>query len=351
MGKVVVAFDPLDEPVPAERRGQVPRMDPQGTYLITGGLGGFGAASAGWLAERGVRHLALVSRRGDRAPEAPAVLTELSDERIAAVLFPKAAGAVVLDQLLAGRDLETFLMYSSGTTVVGNIRQANYVAANLWLEALVRHRRGRGAAGQAIVWGAIGEAGYVARNELTNTLASAGIEPVSLHEAFAAADLLTGSGLEVAGVSRYNWGRMRRLLPALAAPRFSVLFPEHMKEADYTREEILRALAVMSVQDAARAVADALAHLMAEVLHMDHKELDHNRRLDEYGLDSLMIAELLVSVRRRFDIEIPPMELLRSGGTITDISHLVLLRLGLSGDSRAAADDDTTEPASSATRE
>ncbi|MFF4603062.1 SDR family NAD(P)-dependent oxidoreductase [Streptomyces sp. NPDC001339] len=392
-GKVVVAFDPLDEPVPVERRRKTPRLDAQGTYLVTGGLGGFGAATAGWLAERGVRHLALVSRRGEQAPEAPAVLaglaargvqatayaadvadlaamrrviedidagghplrgvvhcamrleddplTELTDERFSAALSPKAAGAMVLDRLLAGRELEMFLMYSSGTTVMGNIRQANYVAANLWLEALARHRRGRGTAGQAIAWGAIGETGYVARNELTAVLSSAGIEPVSLREAFTAADVLTGSGLAVAGAGRYNWGRMRRLLPALAAPRCATLLPDHMEEAEYTREEILRALAAMSVQDATRAVADTLARLLADVLHLDHKDLDHNRRLDEYGLDSLMIAELLVSVRGRFDIDIPPLELLRSGGTITDIAHLVLLRLGLSGTSGTAAGDDT----------
>ncbi|GAU70877.1 polyketide synthase [Streptomyces sp. NBRC 110611] len=388
-GKVVIAFDPLDEPVPVERRGRAPRLDAEGTYLVTGGLGGFGAATAGWLAERGVRHLALVSRRGEQAPEAPAVLaglaargvqatayaadaadlaamrrvieeidagghplrgvvhcamqleddllTELTDERFAAALSPKAGGAMVLDQLLDGRELEMFLMYSSGTTTFGNIRQTNYVAANLWLEALARHRRGRGAAGQAIAWGAIGETGYVARNELTRILASAGIEPVSLREAFTAAGLLTGSDLDVAGAGRYNWGHLRRLLPALAAPRCATLLPENMAEADYTREEILRALAAMSVEDATRAIADTLARLLADVLHLDHTELDHHRRLDEYGLDSLMIAELLVSVRGRFDIDIPPMELLRSGGTITDIAQLVLLRLGLSGPSGTAA--------------
>ncbi|MFD7169417.1 SDR family NAD(P)-dependent oxidoreductase [Streptomyces violascens] len=400
-GKVVVAFDPLDEPVPVECRRQAPRLDAQGTYLVTGGLGGFGAATANWLAERGVRHLALVSRRGEQAPEAPSVLaglaargvhatayaadvadlpamrrviedidasqhplrgvvhcamqleddllTVLTDERFSAALSPKAAGAMVLDHLLSGRELETFLMYSSGTTLFGNIRQANYVAANLWLEALVRHRRSRGAAGRAIAWGAIGETGYVARNELARTLAAAGIEPVSLREAFTAADLLTGGGFEVVGIGRYNWGRMRRLLPGLAAPRCSLLLPEHMEEANYTREEILQALAAMSTEDAARAIADTLARLLADVLHMDHTELDHNRRLDEYGLDSLMVAELLVSVRRRFDIDIPPMELLRSGGTITDISQLILLRLGLCGGSETAADDDTATPGRNAT--
>ncbi|MFF8654376.1 SDR family NAD(P)-dependent oxidoreductase [Streptomyces huasconensis] len=389
VGKVVVAMDPLDEPVPVERRAQAPSLDPAGTYLVTGGLSGFGAASAAWLADRGARHLALMSRRGEDSPEGETVLGglaargvratayaadvtdasavqeviaridagghplrgvvhcamhleddtlgEVTDERFAAALAPKTAGAAVLDQLLADRELDLFLLYSSGTTFLGNIRQANYVAANLWLEALARRRRRSGAAGQAIAWGAIGETGYVARNGLTGALTSVGIEPVPPREAFAAAEPLVAQGTEVAGIGRYNWARLRNLLPSLAVPRCSTLLPEHMDEASHSREEIMAALAAMSPEEALRAVAGTLAHLLAGVLHMDEEDLDHDRRLDEYGLDSLMLAEMLVSLRTRFDVEIPPLELLRSGGTITDVSHLVLLRLGLPGSSPSPA--------------
>ncbi|MFF8645448.1 SDR family NAD(P)-dependent oxidoreductase [Streptomyces sp. NPDC015345] len=395
VGKVVVTMDPLDEPVPVERRTQAPSLDAGGTYLVTGGLSGFGAATAAWLAERGARHLALMSRRGDASPEAGTVLarlaergvratayaadvtdtsavrevlaridsgshplrgvvhcamhleddllTELTDERFAAALAPKVAGAAVLDQLLGDRELDLFLLYSSGTAFIGNVRQANYVAANLWLEALARRRRRSGAAGQAIAWGAIGETGYVARTGLTGALTSVGIEPVPPREAFAAAEPLAAQGPEVVGVGRYNWARLRNFLPALAAPRCATLLPEYMDGADHSREEIMAALAAMEPQDAVRAVAETLARLLAGVLHMDEQDLDHDRRLDEYGLDSLMLAEMLVSLRTRFDIDIPPLELLRSGGTITDISHLVLLRLGLTDSPSAAAG--SAEPA------
>ncbi|MFI1801207.1 SDR family NAD(P)-dependent oxidoreductase [Streptomyces sp. NPDC020379] len=381
VGKVVVAFDPLDEPVRVERPAQAPGLDPHGTYLVTGGLSGFGAATAGLLADRGARHLALIGRRGDTTPGAAELLdrlaergvratayaadisdlaatrslvegidtgghpvrgvvhcamhleddllTELTDERFAAALKAKMAGALVLDHALGGRDLDLFALYSSGTALMGNIRQSNYAAANLFLEALARRRRAAGAAGAAIAWGAIGETGYVARNDLTHTLASVGIEPLTLRQAFTALDRLLGGDVEVAGAGRYNWSRLRGLLPALDAPRFRLLLPERMGAADRSREEILRALAAMEPEEAVRAVADALAHLLAGVLHMDAKDLDHHRRLDEYGLDSLMLAEMLVSLRQRFDVEIPPLELLRSGGTITDVAHLVLLRLGL----------------------
>ncbi|MBZ4320501.1 type I polyketide synthase [Streptomyces huiliensis] len=387
IGKVVVTFDPLDEPPVVERPVTAPRFGSRGTYLVTGGTSGFGATGARWLADHGVRRLALVSRRGHRAPEAAALLADLAgrgvtatayaadaadpdgmrrvielvdatghpvdgvlhcamhldddpladltDERLAAVLTPKVAGAAVLERLLADRPLETFLLYSSGTTFLGNIRQAGYVAANLHLEALARRRRQRGLPAQAIAWGAIGETGYVARTGLARTLAAVGIEPLDPREALATGGLLIAQGTAVAGLGRYNWGRLRGVLPLLDSPRCASLLPEHLQEADHTQEEILRFLATMPYEEASRAVAATLTRLMADVLHLDERDIDPDRRLDEYGLDSLMLAELLVSLRKRFDIEIPPLELLRSGGTITDISHLVLLRLGITAEAES----------------
>ncbi|KOG85673.1 hypothetical protein ADK38_35355, partial [Streptomyces varsoviensis] len=203
IGKVVITYDPLDEPLLIEERPAPPRLDPEGSYLVTGGTGGFGAATACWLAELGARHLALVSRSGERAPEAAATaarlaelgarvsvhaadvtdpravravlaeleaagrplrgiahaamhlddatLSELSEERIRATLAPKMAGAQVLESAAAeaGAELDLFLLHSSGTTLIGNIKQAPYVGANLYLEALARRRRQRGEAALA----------------------------------------------------------------------------------------------------------------------------------------------------------------------------------------------------------
>ncbi|MGW1199600.1 KR domain-containing protein [Streptomyces sp. NPDC002536] len=76
VGKVVVAFDPLDEPLMVERTLRAPEFDPGGTYLVTGGLGGFGAATARRLGARGARRLALVGRRGSVSPEAAGLVEE-----------------------------------------------------------------------------------------------------------------------------------------------------------------------------------------------------------------------------------------------------------------------------------
>ncbi|GHF53677.1 type I polyketide synthase [Streptomyces morookaense] len=381
VGKVVVAFDPLDEPVPVEPALGVPALDGEGTYLVTGGLGGFGAATAEWLADRGARHLALVGRRGAEAPEAAAVLqrlaargvtatayaadvtdetavreviaavdatghplrgvvhcamqlddaplADLTDERFAAVFAPKAAGAHILDRLTTGRALDLFLLHSSVTAATGNLAQAPYVAANAHLEALARARRNAGRTATALAWGPIADTGYVARSNLAATMTGLGFEPVTSTEAFAAADHILAAGTDVAGIGRYRWGRARRLLPSLATPRYAALVPAGAADADESREELLRSLAAMSTEDAVRAITEALARHLAGVLHIDPSELDPDRNLEDFGVDSLMGAEFILQAREYFGIHIPPGELMGGGRTLTHFARLIHDRLGL----------------------
>ncbi|WP_274918095.1 type I polyketide synthase [Streptomyces sp. WZ-12] len=390
IGKVVVAFDPLDEPPAVEADAGRPALDPQGTYLVTGGLSGFGAATAHWLAERGARHLALVSRRGTAAPEAPALLdalagrgiqvtahaadctdaarmsalldgidagghplrgvvhcamhlddaplSELSPERIAAVLAPKAGGALVVDQLTRDRRLDLFLLISSVSACLGNLHQAPYIAGNLFAEALVRQRRAAGLPAQAIAWGALGDTGYVVRNDLTAQLSAAGLEPLRLRDAFAAVDDLLTRGTPVAGVGRYNWGKARSLLRALNTPRHTLLLPEYSETGLASREEMFAALAALPPEEARVALQKTITQLLAKVVQMDPAGLDPHRRLDEYGIDSLMATELLTSMRHQFDVDIPPMELLRSNRTIDGLTTLLHLRLGLRSDQPSVAE-------------
>jgi NADPH:quinone reductase-like Zn-dependent oxidoreductase/SAM-dependent methyltransferase/acyl carrier protein len=390
LGKVVLTYDPLDEPLLIEERPAPPRLDAEGSYLVTGGTGGFGAATARWLADLGARHLALVSRRGEAAPEAArttallaergaeatvhaadvtdpdavravladleaagrplrgivhaamhlddASLSDLTPARFRAALAPKMAGAQVLQSVAAerGAELDLFLLYSSATTVIGNIKQAPYVAANLYLEALARQRRQRGEAALAIGWGSIADTGYVARNDLGGALEQMGIRATTAADSFTTAGPLLTSGTDVAAVLRVDWARLPALIPLMASPRLRDLAPAGPGDAP-SREELLARLATMNADDALDYLRTAFAGLLAEVLHMEPTELDHHRRLDTYGMDSLMAAQVLVTVHQRYGIDIPPMELLRSNGTIDDLARILYVRLGLAGQAVPAA--------------
>ncbi|MEV7046536.1 type I polyketide synthase [Amycolatopsis sp. NPDC051061] len=188
-------------PAPAGQRAAA-ELNPDGTVLITGGTGTLGALTARHLVSaHGTQHLLLTSRRGLDAPGAAklaaelgvdvrivacdvtdrdaldglldsipaehpltavvhtagalddAVLTDLTPERLAAVLAPKVDALLNLDTLTRAANPAVFAVYSSATGVLGTAGQAAYAAANTFADALVQQRRDAGLSGVSLAWG------------------------------------------------------------------------------------------------------------------------------------------------------------------------------------------------------
>ena len=214
--------------------------DPGGPVLITGGLGTLGAALARHLAaDCGVRELVLTGRRGPDTPGAAelaaelaelgatarivacdvaerdavaallaehpvtavvhaagvvddGLVTGLSEERLRAVLAPKAQGARWLDELTRDRELTDFVLFSSAAGMLGAAGQSAYAAANAALDALARDRRAAGLPATSLAWGLwerrSGITGRLAEADLTR-IARAGMRPLATAEALELFDL------------------------------------------------------------------------------------------------------------------------------------------------------------------
>ena len=110
----------------------------------------------------GVFHLAALLDDG--------IVPALTPERLERVLGPKLDGACHLHELTADLDLAAFVLFSSAGGL-GAAGQANYAAANVFLDALAAERRHRGLAGQSLMWGlweqrGVGMTAHLGRAEL-----------------------------------------------------------------------------------------------------------------------------------------------------------------------------------------
>jgi len=333
------------------------RLRADGTYLVTGGLGGFGFEAARWLAQHGAGSLALLSRRGAETPGAmeriaelraagaavalytadvadrgalagalarlragqpplrgivhaasaigDALAGEVEAAGIAAILRPKLGGAVALDELTREDPIDLFLLFSSATTLLGAPGQGAYVAANFALEALTRRRHGEGRPALAVAWGPIEDAGYLAeRPETRDALARRlGAKPIPAAQALSGLAALAASGLPVAAFAETSWNEARRFLPILASPLFAEIRAGATSAP--SDDSLIERLAGLDAEDRLALLKTVVCEEAANILRLPAAGIDQSRPLSEMGMDSLMAVELRLALESRLRIDLP----------------------------------------------
>jgi NAD(P)-dependent dehydrogenase (short-subunit alcohol dehydrogenase family)/acyl carrier protein len=347
--------------------------------VVVGGTSGFGLATAEWLARRGAKHIALISRSASLSDEAVAKIDALrrdgveikiaavdvtdldalrrfvrstaarrsikgivhaamilddrlidgmDREAIEKVLQPKIGGALNLEELAGDLRLDYLLFYSSATTLLGNPGQFNYVAANAFLEGLAQRARARGLPALAIAWGGIEDAGYLSRNigvtaSLKKRFASSVIAAQSALDALDLA--FDGEARQLTAflsIARIDWAMAKRELAAMRAPMFSAVIPGGGARQTADSAATLEKLRTMSLEQASAVLLEIIVDEIARVLRLPAKEVDRHRPLAEVGMDSLMMLELRSTVEDSLMVDLPMMSL-ANGITPADVARRI----------------------------
>ncbi|MFI5783806.1 SDR family NAD(P)-dependent oxidoreductase [Nocardia sp. NPDC051570] len=335
--------------------------DPTRYVLITGGTGGLGLVIARHLIQaHGVTKLVLISRRGLDAPGARAVTDELTSlgaqvvvaacdaadrdqlgavfgsydigavlhcagvvdngmlgslgpDQMERVLRPKVDAAWNLHELAKDTDLTAFVLFSSIAGLLVGAGQANYAAANTFLDALAEYRRSAGLPAVSMAWGmwtgvgGMSEEVNAADIDRMNRL---GLPPISVSEGLALFDAAMAAPDALVVPMRVDPAAVRARAdgtPALLRSLVRPVVPGGAETKPASNAQMWRdRLAVLSETDRQRALLAVVSTAVANVLgYQSAAEVDPGRALNEMGLDSLAAVDLRNALGTVTGLELP----------------------------------------------
>lgn len=381
IGKVVLDMRNQEVPVlPGSRAGTLFKKD--ATYLITGGTGGFGLKAAIWLSSKGAGSLVLVSRSGaseetNRAMETirhngaavtalpvdvtdenqverlikeiitslpplrgiihgamvldDGFLVDMNKERYARVMSPKAGGALNLHKHTLDAPLDFFISFSSISSLIGNAGQANYIAANAFLDAFAHFRRAKGLPATTVNLGVLSETGVAVRQRgLEEIFKSLGIRSLTPREALGVLEEILKMNPVQIGLFDVDWQQWAEAGPDSVVPsRIRRLVGKNTSKHKLDRKEIIkRKLSAFEPYQRQELAETMLRKIFSGVLRIPVSKVLPDQNILVLGMDSMMALELRHLVKRELSFEISVLELLK-GPTITRMSKLFLDSLDL----------------------
>lgn len=362
---LVITYNTRGKDLPVVELDQM-QFDPNATYLITGGFGGFGQKTAEWLVSHGARHLVLTGRTGaDNAArkafvsdlesrgahvkaaacdtanwdqlsnlideikrDCPALkgvfhsgavildqpINEITQESFETVMQSKATGAWNLHQLTKDMQLDHFVLYSSIANLVGNSRQSAYSAANGFLNGLAATRRALGLVGTSVNWGAISDVGVVAQDEkLEQFLRYTGLRGISSSEALEELRIGLGRNVTQIGVTMItswaDWARFETR--GSKSPRFATLIAGDTQAKDNSmRDALMEELSQLDHADQVELLGGLLVEVIASVLKSDPSNIPLDCSINQLGVDSLMATEIQLLLDTKLGLSISILELI-----------------------------------------
>ncbi|KAG6359165.1 hypothetical protein INS49_012685 [Diaporthe citri] len=373
-----------------------------GAVLITGGTGGIGQRVARWLVEaHGIRDVVLVSRRGMRAPGSESlvhetaqlgavativagdiadadsvrdilslfndgrplrcvihaaaviddgVISALTPSRCDAVFAPKVDGAWNLHQLTKDMDLDLFVLFSSVSGVMGTASQANFAAANTFLDSLAYLRRAENLPATSIAWGAWEGEGMAAQLSKTSRAryAQLGLDSLTSQDGLGLLEqaVRRGSALHVAAA--YDLDRLRKYyeaiggIPPLLQSLLSQGRGQNQVDTNVQDWDLREALSKTNTQEHASIILGLVRATVAKTLGFTSPDdVDVHLPLREIGIDSLtavLTRNQLVSLT---NLALPA-SIILDQPNLMSLSQNLLSQLQLQEESLA----DSSEPAS-----
>lgn len=370
IGKIVVKMKADKE----QHAGAAEFIDVNGCYVITGGLGDLGMLLAEWLIGKGARHLLLLGRRApdeetaaklnvwrdrgisvdtgavdvadyealsglllqrhrDRAIKgifhAAGVLSDsgvLNFEREAflKVLPPKIAGSFNLSKISGEIKPDFIVNFSSVAATIGNPGQANYAAANMFMDAVGQWANKDNPRMITINWG-LWATGMAARNEAISIPGAGTIEPqygLRILE-----NALTHKRFHLI-ITPVSWPEFLAPFPEDRIPRLYLRFKDQRKAARGGGRDAItpEMLAPLSDEERMDMMVNYLKTKIAKVLSVPPGKLEDDKPLNSLGLDSLMAIELKNSVETSLGTQLAIATLLK-GPSIRDLAVNMLEQL------------------------
>jgi myxalamid-type polyketide synthase MxaB len=338
-----------------------------GAYLITGGLGGLGLELAEWLISRGAAYLILVNRSAPSASvqttleqlqqraRVDVIQADISDATQAAnllansapllgifhaagtladaaleqqtwnhfetVMAAKVQGAWNLHYLTREMQLDCFVLFSSAASLIGSAGQANYAAANAFLDALSHYRQQLGLPSLSINWGGWSQVGMTAERQLEAEMVAKGLGTIPPEQGLTALEYLLDQPLAQVGVLPIDWSSWQA--PAAAFFREVARAPE---PKPLTMQPMLQ-LKHLSPSECRSQLIAYLNAQVGKILGIEAASIDPQQGLTEIGIDSLTSVELRNLLQTHLNCRLPS-TLLFDYPTIAGLAeHLINLLL------------------------